>query len=293
MVRKIKGMGLYSGLTIETGLDPEKQPFLYDHRIAGTPVLPGVMGIEALAETAQSLFPDLHPVAISDIQFSAPFKFYRNEPRTVILYGNFMQAKGDVIAVCRLEGARKLHGQEKPQVTTHFTARVRLSAKTPAAKTMKTPVRGKKKDVKKEAIYKLYFHGPAYQVLASSWRSGKKVVGKFAKSLPANHLPETNSVLAMSRLIELCFQTAGIWEMGKSERLGLPYAIDEVQVLRQSDDSKGSFTAIVTPLADGSFDGSIVDSKGNVCIVLRGYRTMALPEAIDQKLLAPLREMLA
>ena len=47
MIGKITGMGVYSGLTMETTLDPKVQPFLYDHRIDGTPVLPGVMGIEA------------------------------------------------------------------------------------------------------------------------------------------------------------------------------------------------------------------------------------------------------
>ena len=45
MVGKVTGMGLYSGLTMETTLDPAAQAFLYDHRIDGTPVLPGVMGI--------------------------------------------------------------------------------------------------------------------------------------------------------------------------------------------------------------------------------------------------------
>jgi len=30
-----------AGLTIETTLDPREQPFLHDHQIEGTPVLPG------------------------------------------------------------------------------------------------------------------------------------------------------------------------------------------------------------------------------------------------------------
>src|SRR5271157_3548811 len=46
MVGKITGMTVNAGLTMETTLDPAAQPFLYDHRIDGTPVLPGVMGIE-------------------------------------------------------------------------------------------------------------------------------------------------------------------------------------------------------------------------------------------------------
>ncbi len=45
---------LYDGFTSEVTLDPEVQAFLYDHRIDGTPVLPGVMGIEVFAEAALS-----------------------------------------------------------------------------------------------------------------------------------------------------------------------------------------------------------------------------------------------
>ncbi|MFQ5584466.1 MAG: SDR family oxidoreductase, partial [Calditrichia bacterium] len=60
MLETVKGMGLYSGLTVEVALDPEKQPFLHDHQIGGTPVLPGVMGIEALVEAAKAIFPGLN-----------------------------------------------------------------------------------------------------------------------------------------------------------------------------------------------------------------------------------------
>ncbi|MCB0296859.1 MAG: polyketide synthase dehydratase domain-containing protein, partial [Calditrichaeota bacterium] len=123
---RVVGMGLYSGLTIEKTLDPSEQPFLYDHQIDGTPVLPGVMGIEALSEAARLLFPDRHLAAVEEVNFLAPFKFYRNEPRTVTVQANFSLDGEDIVADCRLLGTRQLHGQAAPQVSTHFTARVRL-----------------------------------------------------------------------------------------------------------------------------------------------------------------------
>ena len=61
------------------------QPFLHDHQIDGTPVLPGVMGLEGFAELATLAAPGWHMVGIEDVEFLAPFKFYRNEPRTVTL----------------------------------------------------------------------------------------------------------------------------------------------------------------------------------------------------------------
>ena len=51
------GAAADDGVVILTDLDPTDQPFLDDHRIDGTPVLPGVMGIEAFAEAARLLAP--------------------------------------------------------------------------------------------------------------------------------------------------------------------------------------------------------------------------------------------
>ena len=85
MIGKLASISLQSGLTIETTLDPAIQPFLHDHQIDGTPVLPGVMGIEAFAEAALCLLPGWHVAAIEEVNFLAPFKFYRNEPRAVTI----------------------------------------------------------------------------------------------------------------------------------------------------------------------------------------------------------------
>ena len=124
-------MGLYNGLTMETTLDPTIQPFLHDHRIDGTPVLPGVMGIEAFAEAALCLLPGWHIEAIEEVNFLAPFKFYRKEPRTVTVEAAIYPQGDNLVADCRLIGQRSLPNQAEPQETTHFTARVRLTKQTP------------------------------------------------------------------------------------------------------------------------------------------------------------------
>jgi malonyl CoA-acyl carrier protein transacylase len=292
MLGRVTGMGIYRGLTIETPFDPKQQPFLYDHQINGTPVLPGVMGLEALAETAKLLFPNLRLSAITDVQFAAPFKFYRHETRDISLQASFRQDGSNVIADCRLIGSRKLHGQEEAQITTHFTAKVCLSPDSPKSQKAKVPAQGKQKKVVAGDIYKLYFHGPAYQVLESCWQGRENMIGVFAQKLPANHEPDSRPTVTTPRLIELCFQTAGIWEMGRKSRMGLPYQIDEVQILKTPAEGAGKFFAIVTPAKEGSFDAQVLDAKGEVYVTLAGYRTMELPETIDTELLKPLTAIL-
>jgi hypothetical protein len=85
MVARAVAFTLAGGLVVEADLDPAEQPFLADHQIEGTPVLPGVMGIEGFAEAARLLAPDRHVTAVEDVAFLAPFKFYRGEPRTVTI----------------------------------------------------------------------------------------------------------------------------------------------------------------------------------------------------------------
>lgn len=309
MFGKIASVGLQRGMAIETTLDPAIQPFLRDHQIDGTPVLPGVMGIEAFAEAALCLLPGWHVAAIEDVNFLAPFKFYRTEPRAVsveaIIHpqrGNCSQLDGvTLLADCRLIGSRLLPNQAEPQVTTHFTARVRLTKLTPQAVTVPAPaLPGQHLDghiIEAADIYRLYFHGPAYQVVERAWWHGQRIIGLMAKGLPANHLPSELPTIMAPRLIELCFQTAGLWEMGVQGSMGLPQHIDCVSsssllVTPESADTR--FYAVVTPDPHrGSFDAEVVDAKGNHYLQLSGYRTVAVPGAVDAERLKALQAALS
>jgi NAD(P)-dependent dehydrogenase (short-subunit alcohol dehydrogenase family) len=293
MAGEVRGMNLYGGLTVETTLDPSKQPFLYDHQIGGTPVLPGVMGLEAMAETAKLIFPGRSIGAIENVRFLTPFKFYRNQPRALTVQAEFTVDKEDIIADCRLLGSRTLHGQSEPEITTHFSGRVRLSAGPgPAFKKTDAPRSGKTK-VGKNPIYRVYFHGPAYQVIDSAWKSGGRIVASFAQNLPANHEPSDLPLVLSPRLIELCFQTASLSGLALQSRLGLPYAFEELRLAAMREDAAdAAFFSLVAVDPDGAYDAEVVDDKGNVLMALRGYRTMDLPDPVQADLLEPLQHAL-
>ncbi|MGB2602719.1 MAG: SDR family NAD(P)-dependent oxidoreductase [Candidatus Sulfotelmatobacter sp.] len=294
MIGKITSVGLQRGLTIETSLDPAIQPFLHDHQIEGTPVLPGVMGIEAFAEAAQCLLPGWHVAAIEDVNFLAPFKFYRSEARALTVEAIIRPSGDTLLAGCRLIGRRTLPNQTEPQVTTHFTARVRLTKQMPAV--VPVPPLGIPEGHIIEAadIYRLYFHGPAYQVVERAWWDGHRMVGLMAKALPANHLPSELPTLMSPRLIELCFQTAGLWEMGVHGRMGLPLHIDRVSLLLPPPEAdEARLYAVVTSEGDGSFDAEILDTKGDRYLQLSGYRTVAFAGALEAERLKALQAAMA
>ena len=294
MVGEVAGMGLHSGLTVETTLDPAVQPFLHDHRIDGTPVLPGVMGVEAFAETALAVLPGWHVEAVEDVAFLAPFKFYRDEPRTVTVEAVFHPDGDGVVADCRLIGRRTLQNHAEPQVTTHFTGRVRLTKQQPAALTGASPGEPGASLVEAADVYRIYFHGPAYQVVERAWRDGEGMVGQMSQHLPCNHQPPELPVAMGPRWIELCFQTAGLWEMGEQSRMGLPRKIVRVSTRRIQDPIEGPLFAVVTPdPANASFDAEVVDAAGNRYVQLTGYQTVALPDPVDAEPLKALHAVVA
>jgi len=291
MLGRIATASVQNGIAIETKLDPAIQPFLHDHQIDGTPVLPGVMGIEAFAEAALCLLPGWRIATLEDVNFMAPFKFYRKEPRILSVEASIYSQPDALRADCRLIGRRLLPNQSEPQVTTHFTAHVCLTKDAPDAVTV--PVLGLTDGRLIEAadIYRLYFHGPAYQVVERAWWDGHRMVGLMANALPANHLPSELPSLMAPRLIELCFQTAGLWEMGTQGRMGLPQHIDSVSsLLLPVPELATRLYAVVTPHPDqGTFDAEIVDKKGNQYLHLRGYRTAPVPNAVDAEHLKALQ----
>jgi hypothetical protein len=288
---------LLDGLVVQTTLDPATQPFLDDHRIDGTAVLPGVMGMEFFAEVARVLAPDRYVVAVEDVDFLAPVKFYRDEPRTLTVTARVRPEGTDLVAECRLEAERLLPGSETPQRTVHFTGSVRLSAEratgdqaTPVAKAQGAAV------IAPSDVYRLYFHGPAYQVVGEAWRGDGAAVGRLAEHLPADHDPATSPTVLEPRLEELCFQVAGLWEAGREGRLALPSRVDRLSVL--GDVSNGGGSALVavarpTPGEDGVFDCEVLDPEGRVLLRLDGYHTVPMPGPLAEEVRAPLRTVLA
>jgi malonyl CoA-acyl carrier protein transacylase len=291
LIGEVTGMPVGRGLSARTRLDPKEQPFLRDHALDGTPLLPGVMGLEAFAELACLLEPGRAVAALEDVEFLAPFKFYRQEPRTLELEAQLVAQRDGLLARCRLIGVRDLPGREEPQQTLHFRAGVRLASGTPGApERIDAPAPPAAAAVGASDIYRVYFHGPAFQVLESAWRDRGQVLGRAAAGLPELCAPPTATLLTSPRLLELCFQTAGIAEIADTGGMGLPQRIERVEFPGQRPARLDGCLCAVTRRADGAFDATVSDGDGAVCLRMSGYRTAALPGGLAEALLTPLRE---
>jgi NAD(P)-dependent dehydrogenase (short-subunit alcohol dehydrogenase family) len=283
MVGKVKAAKLYGGLEVETTFDPNVQPFLYDHQLDSTPLLPGVMGTETFAQLASLLAPGYSVAAVRNLKFESPFKFYRMQPRTLYLSAMLRPAAdGDLIAYTTLRSITQPAKPELPaQEKTHFTAQVRLSKTAPVPP---SPF-GRGADgvkVDRESIYKVYFHGPAYQVMERAHVAADSAYGVMAASLPPNTQPEGVASFMAPRLIEFCFQTAGVWEIKTKGVMALPMSIGSVTAYRQPEEANGErlFALVKAVHGGASFDAQVVDESGNVYVQLNGYQTVQLPGSV-------------
>jgi polyketide synthase-like dehydratase family protein/polyketide synthase family protein len=295
MIGAITGMGVYSGLRAETTLDPAAQPFLHDHRIDGTPVLPAVMGIEAFAALASLAVPGMRVADVEQVDFIAPLKFYRDEPRTITVTAMIRPDGADLVADCTLSASRTLAGEQAPRVTSHFTGLVRLAAAADqerAGERAETPGAHSVPAVSHDDIYHVLFHGPAYQVVDEAWRSGCDAVARLARHMPADHAPRAQHTTTEPRLAEACFQAAGLWEIGHAGHMALPAHVDLVSMPHRPAPDAELF-AVAHPGADGSFDCQVLDPEGDVVCRVHGYRTVSLDSPLPADLRRPISDALS
>ncbi|MGE5695920.1 MAG: SDR family NAD(P)-dependent oxidoreductase [Candidatus Sericytochromatia bacterium] len=287
MLDQVARMSVHDGLVVHSMLDPAQRPFLDHHRIDGTAVLPGVMGIEAFAEAARVLAPDWHVAAVENVDFRAPLKFYRDEPRTITVTALLHPDGDDLVADCRLSAERKIPGTDEPQRTVHFTGSVRLTADPPSLDTNSAAAEGHSILVP-EQVYRLYFHGPAYQVVGSAWKDDDGAAARFAEDLP----PQVDGpVLTGPRLVELCFQAVGLLEAGTDGHLALPLHVGAVRLNGQPTEQDG-LVATVRRDGSGGFDCVVHDVDGNTVVRLDAYRTIALPDPPAEDVIAPIRTVM-
>jgi hypothetical protein len=149
--------------------------------------------------------------------------------------------------------------------------RTRVPFRKPAAKSL---------SIGKGPIYGVYFHGPAYQVVEKAAVEGGSVVALMANALPPGVSPASAETVTAPRLLELCFQAAGLWLLARKETMALPTSVERAVFRRQPEEAKDKrLYAVVDVRNDGeAFDARVVDEQGLVYLELVGYRTVALPE---------------
>ncbi len=283
---------LHQGLSAEVRLDPKVEPFLYDHAIDGIPVLPGVMGLETFAEAAWLLAPQCRVSSLENVRFMAPMKYYRHEPRSVIVRAKpALSADGRIRVAMSLSSVQVIVGRD-PEEKLHFAGTVVLEQGAVEGVQTNVDGSGPVGGIGFDDIYRVYFHGPAYRVLEMVNRlSSGQIVGTMRTPLPADTTNPQSTTMVGPRMIELGFQTAGVWEIGQTGQMGLPSVVDKVTVLEPAINGQTILAELSPKLTQDalSFDIKLRDASGKVYLMVEGYRTSRIPGGLPDEALERFR----
>jgi hypothetical protein len=98
------------------------------------------------------------------------------------------------------------------------------------------------------------------------------------------------------RLVELCFQVAGLWEAAHEDRLALPAHLDRMLLLGDvgGAETTEGVVAVAGPAlgSEGCFDCEVQDPQGRLLLRIEGYRTTPLPTSLSDGVKAALHRVM-
>jgi acyl transferase domain-containing protein/NAD(P)-dependent dehydrogenase (short-subunit alcohol dehydrogenase family)/phosphopantetheinyl transferase len=245
-------------------------PWVADHAIEGVPVLPGVVGLECMAATASTLMPDRVYRGARNVRFAAPMKIHREAPTTLVVEAQIVS-----VAEVRtsLVSERKL-ATGRIQRTEHFEATLLFDDPSTGWMIEGLPsVFLPDEEVEQEAIYRRFFHGPAFQVLTSIF--GVSSDGLVGEGRVDEGPLGGERLLTRPLVLEAAFQAAGLHRMLVTHTMGLPFELEEVQLYRQAESSGGATQAdaplSITVELEGNRYNVDVDAVDGPVLRMRGF----------------------
>ncbi|MBI4346707.1 MAG: SDR family NAD(P)-dependent oxidoreductase, partial [Elusimicrobia bacterium] len=251
----------------------EKDPWLADHSIAGTPYVAGVMGLELFAVTHAKLQGKL-PAGFQDVRFALPIKLLRNKPISVRVKsaGDGLLIESDFVTPQGL----KLGGPR-----AHFTAKP-VEGVAPSWQGPKPQLKAGKFEVEPAEIYSAYFHGPSFQVLEGflsvSENEALAVYKRPSKALWPAGAP---SLVFAPLLIEAAFQACGFRDLKYTKKMTLPDSIGRVLVQPRAHEAPDRlYVHVAYKGPDGDqksvYDATVFDERHRVWVRLEDYRMIAV-----------------
>ncbi len=235
----------------------QTEPWLADHSIQGTPVWPGVGGIELMRQEAGFAG---KPFEATDLRFERAIKVFAGKSAEI-------QATRETVDV-------RVPSPNGPEFKPHFRAghfsvpSVKPEWSAPRSAAPSTSVR--------EAIYQVYFHGPRFQVMTGGieksgrdWVFGGQASPVFSGGSALKAADTTASA------IEAAFQAAGLRTMIETGTSVLPSGIQWLVVHRPVNGDE-PLAISVTPVSHPSeaiyrCNVRVFDQTGNELLSLVGY----------------------
>ena len=274
----------------------EHDQFLADHVYEGNPVVPGVMGLEMMVETARQLVPDSKTAVVRDVLFEHAIKLHRNAPVELLATAT-RAADGTVTAEVHTKRETKTG---RIVETRHFRATIELDA---APQHVALTLRATSKSEvgpQRDAIYERYFHEGTFQVLDDVSIVGEKFAIGHGRvgTRQLTRAAQNDAFLTDPMVREMAFQVAGLWGMVKTQMSYLPYSVQRCDTFAHArPGAPVSVRVAVREDADEhmiAVDVDVLDEDGNPLqrlerLQMVGHRKLTEQENFDALAAAPVR----
>jgi acyl transferase domain-containing protein/acyl carrier protein/NAD(P)H-dependent flavin oxidoreductase YrpB (nitropropane dioxygenase family)/NADP-dependent 3-hydroxy acid dehydrogenase YdfG len=283
---RLEGTGTYARFARTLSLD--RDLFLFDHSMEGTPIFLGATGIETMAEAAHKLHGETAVVReIRDFSIPYGIKILKGRPKDIVIEAESTGPSIENACSCRISSVfTNPRGQVMGEPTLHYQGLFMMGHEYAAAERVTLPA-FRKPRYTGEADSLIYH--PQRLFMDDLFKTLKDVVS-FDDGLMITEFSDTcvkpffNGVTAPSFLtdvvaVDAMFQTGGLLEFFTTNNLVLPYKIRKMTVHRRVVKGETLFCLTRKTAEDAetcTFQLRLTDWAGNVLIRIDDFRMVKL-----------------
>ncbi len=278
---KIAGM---AGVFVCDGtLDPEENPYLREHALHGTAVLPAAVYLElalAAVHSAQKQ-PQTARFALADVQFQRTLVIPSDQsPVAIQVTGRQEQDRNTLVQIfSRRSDDEEWQLHASSRAALHEVAQARMSD------TLITAVQSRcEHGMAGEALYKAMRqngvdYGPRLQTLAEVWLGNAEALAQVR--LPSQQGEASTAQVLAPALFDACFQVAelALARTSQHKTVAIPVGVEHVQVYGKPGLKTWCYATISTTEAnEPRAEVTLLDDDGQIIAQLQGMRFQTLAQ---------------
>ena len=276
-------------------LDLTRDHCLRGHIYDGVALVPGVIGLEMMAEAARALCPRMAFVGVDDLEFATALKLHRGEPVEVRITAERIEdSEGGAPRIQTRVRSVRTNRAGRTLEADHFNAIIRLGGLADPAP---APLPFDTEDAfrvgpAQDALYQRMFHSGVFEVITDVPFIGEKAIicrGRLPGAALTEAGPDEDAVTD-PLIREMAFQTAGLWGIVWEKRQFLPLKARQIRQY-QRHLPEGGEVVIRARLIEGgpegaTFDVEVVTLDGRLIqrlhgLELIGHRALGEDEQLD------------
>jgi NAD(P)-dependent dehydrogenase (short-subunit alcohol dehydrogenase family)/acyl carrier protein len=277
LVEKIQSVAA-GGIEAEIHFEPTSDPFLFDHKLRGKPLLPAVIGLEAVAEAA-ALYSGKTVVAIRDVQLIEGFLCHTDQ--TMVARIRVAAAKGNALGCKLLSDFRNRAGKLMKKDRCHLRATAEV-ADRPVALDFRMP---EPPTAWHPVVFQNdgpLYHGPTLHGLQAATFDAKGGWGQLV-ALPLSQLGGTRAGrdwIVPATLVDAGFYVCGIhcW-FNNQEAFSLPSSVEAVRLGRMPRDNEKCLVAFECREIQSQhaiYDFTVFGEDRSVIVRVDGHRIVMI-----------------